>query len=112
MILKLTGAYYAIRSMVHIRNINNLQSIYNAYLHSIIKYGIIFCGNSSICGKAFTLQKKIVRIMADAQPRTSCSSLFKWSETLPVPWQYILSLMNYIIKKSEKFSDKFIHILY
>jgi hypothetical protein len=74
---KLTGAYYAIWLMVHIRNINKLKSIYYEHFHSIIKYEIIFGGNSSNSGKLFTLQKKIIRIMADAQARTSYSSLFK-----------------------------------
>jgi len=31
------------------------------------------------------LQKHIVSIMADAQPRTSCGRLFKRLEILPVP---------------------------
>jgi len=35
---KLSGACYAIRSMVHISIMNILKSIYNAYFHSIIKY--------------------------------------------------------------------------
>ena len=34
--------------------------------------------------------------MVGAQPRTSCISLFKHLEILPVPCQYILSLMNSI----------------
>jgi len=42
-----------------------------------MKYGIILGGNSSNSGKIFTLQKKIFGIVADAQPRTSYSSLFK-----------------------------------
>jgi len=50
-----------------------------------------------------TLQKKIIRIMAGAQPRTSCVSLFKQSEILPVPCQYILSLMSFFINKHEIF---------
>jgi hypothetical protein len=74
---KLSGACYAITFIVHICNINTLKSIYYAYVHSVIKYGIIFWGNSSNGGKTFTLQKKIIRLMADAQPRTSCISLFK-----------------------------------
>jgi len=41
-------------------------------------------------GKIFTLQNKIVRVMAGAQPRTSCRSLFKQLEILPVSFQYIL----------------------
>ena len=58
------------------------QSINYAHFHSIIKYGFYFCGNSSNSKKIFTLQKKMVRIMAGAQHRTLCRSLFKQLETL------------------------------
>jgi len=64
---------------------------------SVIKYGLIFCGTSSNGGKIFTLQKKIVRTMVGAQPRTSCRSLFKQPEILSDPCQYILSLMSFIV---------------
>ena len=80
-----------------------LKPMYYAYFHSVTKYGIILGGNSSYSGKNFTLQKKIIRIMAGAQPRTSCRSLFKQLEILPVPCQYILSLMNFIINNQENF---------
>ena len=77
MVPKLSGACCVVRSMINNSNINTLKSICYAYFHSILKYVIFFVGNSSNNGKVFTLQKKIVRIMADAQPRSSCSSLFK-----------------------------------
>jgi hypothetical protein len=100
---KLSGACYGVRSVVHISNINTLKSIYNAYFHSIIKYGIIFWGNSSNNRKIFTLQKKIVTIMAVAQPRTPRRCLFKQLEILPVPCQYIFSLMKFIVSNQENF---------
>jgi hypothetical protein len=75
MILKLSGACYAVRSMFHISNINILKSIYFTYFHSIIKYGIIFWGNSSNGRKIFTLQKQIIRITVGAHPKTPCRSL-------------------------------------
>jgi hypothetical protein len=87
MIPELIGTCYAIWLMDHISNINTLKSIYYAYFLSIIKYGIFILGDSSNSGKAFTLQKKIVRFMVGAQPRTSCRSLFKQLEILPVPCQ-------------------------
>jgi hypothetical protein len=90
MIPKLSGACYTTKWMGHFSNINMLKSIYYAFFHSTIKYVTIFGGNSSNSGKIFTLQKKIIRIMAGAQPRMSCVSLFKKFENLPVPWQYIL----------------------
>jgi len=103
MIPKLTGACYAAKSMVHISNINSVTSIYCTYFYSFIIHGLIFWGNSSNSGKIFTLQKKIIRIMADAQPRTSCRSLFTKLEILPVPCPYILSLMNFLITNQETF---------
>jgi hypothetical protein len=93
MIPKLSVACCAVRSMGHISNINILKSIYCACCNSVIKYGIFCGGNFSIGGKIFTLQKKIIRIMAGAQPRTSCGSLFKQLVILPVPCQYIFSLI-------------------
>jgi hypothetical protein len=66
MIPKLSRACYAVRLIFHISNVATLKSIYFAYFHSIIKYGIIFWGNSSNSGKIFTLQKKIIRIMVGA----------------------------------------------
>jgi len=58
---------------------------------------------SSNNGKIFTSQKKIFRIMAGAQPRTSCSSMFKQLQILPLPCQYILSLMNFVIDNQNSF---------
>jgi len=103
MIPKLSGASYAIRLLVHISNINTLKSIYYAYFHSVIKYVINFWGNSSNSGNIFTLQKKIIRIMAGIQPWTSCRSLIEQLEILSVQCQYILLLMNLVINNQEIF---------
>jgi len=81
-----------IRSMVRISNINALKSIYYACFHPGMKYGVIFWGNSLYSGKIFTLQKKIVRIVAGVQLRTSCRSLVKQLEILPVPCKYVNEL--------------------
>jgi hypothetical protein len=97
MIPKLSGACYADRSMFHISNINNLKLIYFPYFHSIVQYGIIVWGNSTNSRKIFTLQKKAVRIMVGAHPRTPCRSLFKKLEILSLPCQYIFSLMNFLV---------------
>jgi hypothetical protein len=68
------------------------------YFHSIIKYGIIFFWVTlSSSAKIFTLEEKILRILAGAQPRTSCRSLFKKLEILPIPCQNVLSLLNFVV---------------
>jgi hypothetical protein len=68
-----------------------------------MKYGIIFWGNSSESKKVFTLQKKIVRIMVDAKPWNSYRGLFKRFKVLPLPCEYIFSLMNFITNNQEHF---------
>jgi hypothetical protein len=55
---KLSGAYYAVGSTLHFSNTDTLKSIYFAYFHSLMKYGIIFWVNSFDSKKVFTLQKK------------------------------------------------------
>jgi hypothetical protein len=82
--------------------VNTLKPIYCAYFQSIIKYRIIFWGNSSKSGKIFTLQK-IIRIMDGAKPRTSHRSLFQQSQILPVPTLYLLSFMNFSINNQGNF---------
>jgi hypothetical protein len=62
-----------------------------------------FCNNSFNSGKIFTLKKKILRIMAGAQPRTSCRSILKQLEILPFPSHSIISLMNFFVNNQEKF---------
>jgi len=76
MIPKVSRACYAIRFYIYIYIIT-FKSIYCVYFHSIIKYELTVWGNSSKSGNIFTLQKKIIRVMAGTQPRTSCRSLFK-----------------------------------
>jgi len=87
-----------------------LRSIHYTCFHSVIKCWIIFEGSSSNSEKIFTLRKKIVSIMVGIQPRTSCRCLLKQLEILPVPCQYILSLMNFIINNQEIFrTNSLIH---
>jgi hypothetical protein len=100
---KLSAACYVVRQMYHFVNHNTLKPIYFTYFHSTVKYGIIFWGNSSNSRKIFTLQKKIIRIMDEAHPRTSFGRLFKKLVILPVPSQYIYSLMNFFISNHEIF---------
>jgi hypothetical protein len=62
LIVELSGAYYAVRSMCHIINTDTFRPIYDAYFHSTMKYGIFGGGegNSSNSKKIFTLQKTLL----------------------------------------------------
>ena len=103
-IFKLGAACYIVRQMYYIRNNDTLRSIYLAYFHCIVSYGIIFWGNSFNSKKIFTWQKRIIRIMVGAHPKAACRNLFKKLEILTVPSQCIYSLMRFfLIGNLEKF---------
>ena len=55
---KLSSACFAIRSMLPYCNIISIKTIYFAYFHALMEYGIIFWGNSTDYEKVFKLQKK------------------------------------------------------
>jgi hypothetical protein len=88
-------------SMCHIINTDAVKSVYFAYFHSTMKYGIIFWGNSSNSKMILTLQKQIIRLMADVKPRNSCSSLFKSLEILTLSCEYIFSLLLFTVNNKE-----------
>jgi hypothetical protein len=100
---KLRGECYAVRSMLHISNTDTLKSINLAYFHSLLKYGIIFWGNSTESKNIYTLQKKIVRLMTSVKSCNSGRDLFKRLEILILPCEYMISLINIITKNKEHF---------
>jgi hypothetical protein len=66
-------------------------------------YGLLFWGNSPDSIKTFRLQKKIIRIMAGCRYRDSCRELFINLKILPLPSQYILSLLMFMIRNRSQF---------
>jgi hypothetical protein len=55
--VKLSAACFAVRKLFHILNIDALWMVCFAYFHSVIKYGIIFGGNSTDADQVFIFQK-------------------------------------------------------
>jgi hypothetical protein len=75
-----------------------LRTIYYAYIHSILSYGIIFWGRSSSVNKLFILQKKIVRLITNSRVRESCREAFKNRQIMTLYSQYIFSLILFKLK--------------
>jgi IS1 family transposase len=103
MISKLSRACYAFRSLSHISGTDTLKSVYFAYFQFIIKYGIIFFGNSHNSKMIFTLLKTTFRIIAGVKSRNSCRNLFMRLEILPLPCKYMFTLMNFVVNNQEHF---------
>jgi len=102
-VLKLSRACYAVRAMYSFSSLNTLKMIYFAYFHSVINYGIIFWENSSESNKIFLAQKKIVRIMTGSRHKPTCKPLFQSLGIMTITSQYIISLMEFLLKNQEKF---------
>ena len=79
-ISKLCGAGYAVRLVVHVSNVHSkINSLCILPFCYKIWNNFGGGGNSSYRVKNFTSQKKMIRIMAVAQPITPCRSLFNHS---------------------------------
>jgi hypothetical protein len=107
---KLCSVCYALKNLKHIVPQSTLQTIYYAYIHSILSYGIIFWGRSSNVSKLFILQKRINRIITNTGVREFCREAFKNMEIMTYS-QYIFSLILFAVKNKHLFtSNNEIHI--
>jgi hypothetical protein len=96
LMVKLSNACYAIRSLRPFVSQESLRMIYFSYFHAVMSYSIIFWGNSSHSGNIFKLQKRVIRIITNYRSRDSCRDLFKKLDILSLYSQYIYSLLNFV----------------
>jgi hypothetical protein len=94
---------FQIQKLSYVLSINNLKPVYYVYYHSLIKYEIIYWGNTPDCHKVFLMQKKTTTIMMGVGTTHSCRDLFKKLEILPIPCVYLLSLMTFVVNNCDKF---------
>ena len=93
---KLGKICFALRIVRQSLSLESVRSLYFAYFHSALMYGIIFWGNSPQAIQVFKLQKKAIRIMLQVSKRTSCRQLFKKLHILPLPSVYIYEVLVYM----------------
>lgn len=73
-----------------------LISVYYAYIHSFMNYGVSLWGNSSQSKQIFILQKRAIRLICGVPSRTHCRPLFIRLGILSLPSMYVLSTLLYI----------------
>ena len=76
---------------------------YFSYFHSIMSYGIIFWGNSHHSVNIFKIQKRIIRIITNPSRYDTCRPLFKRLRILPLPSQYIFSILIFVVTNKKLF---------
>ena len=98
---ELNKACYAIRVIKPFMSVDILRMIYFSYVHSVMLYGINFWGVIHIIATAFLkLKKKIRRNITNTGSRDSCRQLFKQSQILSLPSQYIFSYL-FLLTRTE-----------
>ena len=75
-----------------------LTTVYYSYFHSLLKYCIIFWGNSPINKDIFKIQKRAIRIISGKSCRDSCRLLFNQLNILTKSSQYIASLLEFVLE--------------
>jgi hypothetical protein len=106
---KLSKACFVLRRLHYVLDIDALKLVYFAYFQSVVKYGIVFWGNSYNLKKVFLLQKRTLRIMLGLSYRSSCKSWFKKLEILTVPCLYIFSLAMFVINNPYFLTNASLH---
>jgi hypothetical protein len=96
LLLKLNKVYFMIRTIKSYMSQEVLLMVYHAYFHSILRYGIIFWGNSPYSIDIFRLQKRVIRIICSTKNRDSCRDYFKQLKILPLQSQYVFSILTFV----------------
>jgi hypothetical protein len=97
---KLNSSIYAVRKIRETCGECAAKSVYHAYFHSIMTYGILCWGAAadSEFSRVFILQKRAVRAIRGLKPRDSCRDLFKELRILTLPCTYIYECLLYARK--------------
>ena len=83
---------------------DTLKMIYHSYVHSIMKYGIVFWRNSPHSTNIYKIQKQIIWIMTKSTSRDSCRQLFKRLESLPLQSQCIFLVLLFVVKNKDLYT--------
>ena len=99
---KLSSVCFAVRTLMTKLTPKSIRTLYHANFETHLRYGIQIWGNSPHIQKVFIVQKRIIRIIARADPNTPCKNIFKSLNILTLPCLFILDTLLYTHKNIEK----------
>ena len=100
---KLSSACYAMRSVKPYVTTNTLKSIYYSNFHSVSTYGLLFWGNSQTAQRSLGCKRRWSELWWAAEVETHVKKFYFNLEILPLPSQYILSLLLFMIRNKNQF---------
>ena len=93
---KLNKFAYALNMLYKVANHNVLITAYHAYVTSILRYGIIFWGNSVRKESVFICQKGCIRAICGLRKIDSCRPYFKKFRILTLTCLYIYEIVLFV----------------
>jgi len=96
-VVKYIGIFYKLRNILPV---TVLRTIYFAFVHPYILYGIEMYGSASIShlDKLCKLNNKLLRILKRRDLSTRTEELYKTYNTLPVTRLYIMQILVFVHK--------------
>lgn len=105
-VAKISSFSYVLGTLRKILNTESVIAAYYGYVYSIIKYGIIFWGNSVNAKDVFIIQKRCIRKITNSDRLDSCRPMFKNLKILTVTDIYIMELCMLVRSSTDKFPLK------
>jgi hypothetical protein len=93
LVIELRKLCFAIKTIKSFVNKNIVKTMYFAYMHSSLKYGILFWGKVRNLKKVFKVQKRAIRLIANISSTTSCKPYLKKSKIVTLPCIYIYEIL-------------------
>ena len=93
---KINRFTFALKKLTRISNLKTALTAYHGHIGSILRYGLIFWGNSSNVDAVFKSQKRSIRAMCDMKSDETCKPKFKSLKILTLPSLYIYELTLFI----------------
>lgn len=93
---KISSSAYALFRLSATVNIDALLTAYYGLVESVLRYGVIFWGNSTDRDVAFKSQKRCIRAMFGLQTTDSCMPYFIKHRILTLPSLYIMEMALFV----------------
>lgn len=101
---RLTAVCYMVRRLQHLVDREVLVKVYFGCFHSIMKYGLVFWGNSPRAQRIFLLQKRVIRLICGEPYLAHCKALFVELKVLTMHALYVLEAALMVKRNPEVFA--------
>lgn len=96
---------YALRIVRDTVGTDAALTSYHAYIHSTIRYGIIFWARSTESERIFRLQKRCIRVIFGMRQMETCRTVFKNHGILTLYSMYIYESVIFVINNISEFKN-------